>query len=175
MFFFPCSSFPFPLLFTPLLVHRCDGLEWEQSQNILDLRYIPDDTEFDEEPKDVCVEMPSEHEFNPEPFETKALGHTKVGLSWDEEDKDDNLRLTKRKFNKQELENMDYSAYLASDTDDSLSEDEDGGGDGFNVELETIDQVDQDKLRAYEIAKLKYYYAVVEVDSVETAIAIYTG
>ena len=103
-------------------------MEWEQSQNILDLRYIPEDTEFDQEPKDVCAEMPSEHDFNPEPFETKALGHTKVGLSWDEEDNDDKLLLTKRKFNKQELENMDYSAYLASDTDDSLSEDEDGGG-----------------------------------------------
>ena len=51
----------------------------------------------------------------------------------------------------------------------------DGDGDGFNVEMETIDQVDQDKLRAYEIAKLKYYYAVVDVDSVETAIAIYSG
>ena len=82
------------------------------------------------EAKSFCTEMPSEHDFNPVPFETKALGHTKVGLSWDEEDKDDRLQLTKRKFGKQELEHMDYSAYLASDTDDSLSDDDDDNAAG---------------------------------------------
>ena len=36
------------------------------------------------------------------------------------------------------------------------------------------DGLDQDKLREYELQRLKYYFAVVECDSVETGQLLYT-
>jgi len=98
-----------------------DGLEFEKSQNIVDLRFVPDDTEFENEPREVCDEMPLEHECKLEEYqyETAALGHTKVKLSWDEDDVDNSLVAVKKKFTHQELEELDYSAYLASETDGS--------------------------------------------------------
>jgi hypothetical protein len=35
-------------------------------------------------------------------------------------------------------------------------------------------QVDQARLRLYERSKLRYYYAIVEFDSVKTATRVYT-
>jgi len=55
------------------------------------------------------------------------------------------------------------------DEDDEAEEEEDmdvGEGDDD-------DEVDQEKLRTYEMQKLKYYFAVAECDSVATAAALY--
>ena len=41
----------------------------------------------------------------------QALGHTKVKLSWDD-DEPNNLVTVKKKFTQKELEELDYSAYL---------------------------------------------------------------
>lgn len=97
----------------------CDGLEFEKSQNIMDLRFIPDDVEFDNEPKDAATELPGEYTFDATQVDQTALSHSKLKLSWDEDEVDERLVLTKRKFGKKELENIDYDAYLASSTDDS--------------------------------------------------------
>ena len=40
-------------------------------------------------------------------------------------------------------------------------------------DVEDMDDVDMEKLRAYEVAKLRYYYAIVECDAIETANSIY--
>lgn len=34
-----------------LLYNECDGLEFEHSSNILDLRFIPDDVQFAQQPR----------------------------------------------------------------------------------------------------------------------------
>lgn len=64
---------------------ECDGIEYESSATKVDLRYIPDDTSFDEdEPSDVCTEMPDVSTYQPRQFTTTALQQAKVDLTWDE-------------------------------------------------------------------------------------------
>jgi hypothetical protein len=55
-------------------------------------------------------------------FVTQALQHSKVKLTWDEDDAD-RVKVTRRKFDKDTLDEMDFRAYLASSSDDSEEED----------------------------------------------------
>eukprot|EP00035_Acanthoeca_spectabilis_P033916 m.26074 g.26074 ORF g.26074 m.26074 type:complete len:706 (-) comp6270_c0_seq1:20-2137(-) len=105
------------------IYEQTDGLEFEKSQNILDVRCVPDDVTFDTEPKDHCGELPAEVDFKLDSVHQSALAHSKVKLSWEDDDTDDRLVLKKRKFTDEELEKIDYSNYLASDNS-SASEDE---------------------------------------------------
>ncbi|KAL2312257.1 Pre-rRNA-processing protein esf1 [Schizosaccharomyces pombe] len=102
-----------------VIYESCDGAEYETSANIYDLRFIPDDVTFDDdESREVCTKAPEKYE--PRDFVTDALQHSKVKLSWDAEDphrKD----LIKKAFTSQDIEDLDFSAYIAS----SESEDED--------------------------------------------------
>jgi hypothetical protein len=48
-----------------------DGTEYQSSSNFLDLRFIPDDVTFEDEPRDECRTMPSD--YRPTEFVTDAL------------------------------------------------------------------------------------------------------
>ncbi|ORX52211.1 hypothetical protein BCR36DRAFT_325040 [Piromyces finnis] len=103
------------------IYNNCDGVEIEKSSNILDLRFIPDEETFDDEPVNAAYETPVAYE--PNEFSTEALRHSKVKLTWDDDDPD-RLKITRRKFTKEDLKNMDFQAYIASDEEDSEDDEE---------------------------------------------------
>ncbi|KAJ3183606.1 pre-rRNA-processing protein esf1 [Gaertneriomyces sp. JEL0708] len=97
------------------IYQACDGTEYEKSSNFFDLRYVPDDMEFTDKATDEAFEPPAA--YQPKDFVTLALQHSKVKLTWDNDD-DDRLRVTRRKFTKDDLTDMDFKAYLASASED---------------------------------------------------------
>lgn len=102
------------------LYQTCDGTEFERSANFLDLRYVPDDTTFDNKDlRDEASEAPEG--YKPLDFTTDALRHSKVRLTWDDDDPT-RTKVTRSHMSKEELQTMDFKAYLASD--DEQSEDE---------------------------------------------------
>jgi len=100
-----------------VLYEECDGTEFELSGNVLDLRFIPDDMEFDREPRSVATELPTSGSYTAPEFSTTALHQTNVKLTWDETDPG-RQRAMMRKFKKEDLLEMDFNAYLASSSDE---------------------------------------------------------
>nr|XP_010342052.2 ESF1 homolog [Saimiri boliviensis boliviensis] len=111
----------------------CDGLEFESSCSFIDLRFIPDDITFDDEPKDVASEVDLTA-YKPKYFTSAAMGTSTVEITWDETDHE-RITMLNRKFKKEELLDMDFQAYLASSSEDEEEiEEELQGDDGVNVE-----------------------------------------
>lgn len=52
------------------LYEACDGTEYESSANFFDLRYIPDDMTFDDEPREVATIAPEN--YKPSIFSTQV-------------------------------------------------------------------------------------------------------
>ncbi|QLG72059.1 hypothetical protein HG535_0C04130 [Zygotorulaspora mrakii] len=98
---------------------NCDGTEYESTANIFDIRYVPDGMAFDDEPKDRCEKLPKN--YQPLQFSTDALQHSNVKLTWDETPAD-RVNVAKKAFTQKEIEDMDFKAYLASDSDESEEE-----------------------------------------------------
>ncbi|XP_013887873.1 ESF1 homolog [Austrofundulus limnaeus] len=101
----------------------CDGFEYESSCSVLDLRFIPEDVSFEgEEPKDVATDV-NMAAYTPKLFNSSATSTSKVTLTWDETDHD-RVSTLNRKFNKDELLDMDFKAYLASSSEEEEEEEE---------------------------------------------------
>ena len=94
----------------------CDGAEYEASANFFDLRFIPDEEDFDEEPRDTCSASPEVYE--PTEFVTDALQHSKVKLTWDDDDPK-KAQFAKKAFSRAEIDDMELKAYLASSDSES--------------------------------------------------------
>ncbi|XP_053430446.1 ESF1 homolog isoform X2 [Nycticebus coucang] len=109
----------------------CDGLEFESSCSFLDLRFIPDDITFDDEPKDVASEVDLTA-YKPKYFTSAAMGTSTVEITWDETDHE-RITTFNRKFKKEELLDMDFQAYLASSSEDE---------EEIEVEFQGADRVD---------------------------------
>ncbi|PIA16857.1 hypothetical protein COEREDRAFT_18650, partial [Coemansia reversa NRRL 1564] len=101
---------------------QCDGAEYEASANFFDLRFVPDEMEFEQEPKEEAMQRP-EH-IEPTDFATQALKHSKVELTWDA-DEPSRVKTTRRAFTQEDVDNMDFANLLASSSDDNSSDEED--------------------------------------------------
>uniref|UniRef100_A0A6G1SME3 Pre-rRNA-processing protein esf1 n=1 Tax=Aceria tosichella TaxID=561515 RepID=A0A6G1SME3_9ACAR len=94
-----------------------DGIEYEGSSLELDLRFVPDDVEFDEaDVKAACDKAPDLATYKAPQFIASALQQTTVKCTWDETDIKRQQKLRKA-YTKEELEKDDLEAYLASDTE----------------------------------------------------------
>ncbi|CAG7830713.1 unnamed protein product [Allacma fusca] len=111
---------------------ECDGMEYESSATRVDLRFIPEEMTFDDEPKDRCESLPDAKKYRPRFFTTTALQQMKVDLTWDETDPR-RKELTERIFNsKENVEDEDIRAYLASSSDSEEEENTDARADDFD-------------------------------------------
>ncbi|KAH0491830.1 hypothetical protein TgHK011_003237 [Trichoderma gracile] len=105
-----------------------DGTEYQASSNFIDLRFVPDDVTFDDEPRDQCDKVPES--YKPIEFVTNALQSSKVKLTWDMHPEEINRKESiKRAFkgSRAEIDEQDLKAYLAGDSESD--EDEDGDDD----------------------------------------------
>ncbi|KAI0304703.1 hypothetical protein BC826DRAFT_1088909 [Russula brevipes] len=105
------------------LYSELQGAELERSANILNLSFVPDDMTFEEECRLGRPISPLTCEtFISILIYAQALRHSKVRLTWDQDDPERD-RVTRRPLSLKEIEENDFRAYLASSTDSS-SEDE---------------------------------------------------
>ena len=108
-----------------------DGTEYQSSSNFIDLRFVPDDVTFDNEPRDECDRVAAG--YKPTEFTTDALQHSKVRLTWDMHPEEVARKEDiKRVFtgSRSELEENDMRAYLASDSEDDEDVDADVPDEG---------------------------------------------
>lgn len=104
------------------IYEECNGLEFESSCSFVDLRFIPDDVMFNDEPKDVATDVDFTV-YKPKYFTSAAMATSKVEITWDETD-NDRLSTLNRTFKKDEILDMDFQAYLASSSEEEAEEEE---------------------------------------------------
>ena len=101
------------------LYDSMDGREYLTTSNFFDLRFIPDSTSFeDDTPGDECHELPTG--YKPNEFRTEALTHSKVKLTWDQDDTQ-RKEVQKRAFSRAEIDENDLQAYVGSESSDAES------------------------------------------------------
>lgn len=132
------------------IYEQCNGLEFKQSSNALDLRFIPDNMEFKSPPQDVATEVPANYEGKD--FYSRALQHSKVNLSW-EEDEPLRAKTLNRKLTDAQLAQFELKEFLASDESESNDSKDNN---------ETDDQLDK---RARKQAKYRDLLLQSGVDS----------
>ncbi|KAF2208980.1 hypothetical protein CERZMDRAFT_48196 [Cercospora zeae-maydis SCOH1-5] len=101
------------------LYDAMDGREYLSTSNFFDMRFVPDDTSFeDDEVHDECLQLTPG--YTPNDFRTEALTHSKVQLTWDQDDAT-RKEVQKRAFSRAELDENDLQAYIGSDDSDADS------------------------------------------------------
>ncbi|XP_004524898.1 ESF1 homolog [Ceratitis capitata] len=154
---------------------ECDGIEYESSATRVDLRFIPDDTTFDEdEPTDICTELPDVNSYKPRQFTTTALQQAKVDLTWDEtavERQELGEKLSSGKLNEisdQDLRKMvAYSSEEDEDSNDEGDEQQNEGKEGENQDKSSSEHcVGKPKRKKDEIIN-KYKALLAEINEKE--------
>merc|ERR1719186_454178 len=96
---------------------ECDGKEYELSASCFDLRFIPDDMEFEDPPTSSCLSPPAPEVYKPKLFFTTALQQQKPDLNWDENDPE-RAAAMKKAYECEDGDIGDVKAFLASDSDE---------------------------------------------------------
>uniref|UniRef100_A0A6J0UA32 ESF1 homolog n=1 Tax=Pogona vitticeps TaxID=103695 RepID=A0A6J0UA32_9SAUR len=116
------------------IYEECDGLEFESSCSFVDLRFVPDEMIFDDEPKDLACEVDGAA-YKPKYFTSAAVATSKVDITWDETDHERVTSLS-RTFKKDELLDMDFQAYLASSSEEEEEEKQQGSDATHTTDIE---------------------------------------
>ncbi|GMK58027.1 hypothetical protein CspeluHIS016_0500590 [Cutaneotrichosporon spelunceum] len=130
------------------LVHdELNGTEFERTANILDLSYVPEGMEFAEhEVHDECTKESKGYKGNE--FVTDALRHSKVKLTWDQDDPN-RAKMTRRALTREEIEEEDFANLVAgSGSEDSASEPEEEKSDQAKKNKKEAAKERKEKLRA---------------------------
>uniref|UniRef100_A0A2A4JBV4 Uncharacterized protein n=1 Tax=Heliothis virescens TaxID=7102 RepID=A0A2A4JBV4_HELVI len=123
------------------LYSECDGMEYESSATRLDMRFIPDDVTFDQEPREECTKLPDLTKYKPRLFTTTALQQAKVELTWDATNP--NRTETIKSALDGKIDDLDLKDYLASSSE---SEEESQVED----DAANSDQDDEDPILKYK-------------------------
>lgn len=129
---------------------ECKNVEYESSGLKFDLRFIPDDMEFDQAPKEVCEKLPDFSTYQPRTFTTTALQQEKVDLTWDEtneERKELTMKINSGKLNELNDNHLKYLLASGSSEDESdenlESKEPEVGVEIKNTKGSTIDKYKQ--------------------------------
>ncbi|KAF9480997.1 hypothetical protein BDN70DRAFT_876869 [Pholiota conissans] len=131
------------------IYNELEGTELERSANVFDMSFVPDDMTFDNEPRDEATDEASS-EYKAVDFVTDALRHSKVKLTWDEDDPERN-QVTRRALTKKEIEENDFRAYIANTSSESESDEEDTAAQSKKTskkDKKEKKKASRDKLRA---------------------------
>ena len=96
-----------------------DGMEIERTQMFLEMRFVPDEIVFPHKPKETCLTYPVNYEKQFR--KNRALDHSKVKLTWDEDDDNRNNLLKKafqKDFNEDEINELIVSSDESEDDED---------------------------------------------------------
>ncbi|KAF8525159.1 hypothetical protein BU17DRAFT_62867 [Hysterangium stoloniferum] len=102
-----------------------DGTELERSANVFDLSFVPNDMEFTDDFTDEATQDVA-GSFKAVEFVTDALRHSKVKLTWDDDDPE-RTKVTRRTLSRKEIDESDFKAYIASSGSSGEESDAEGG------------------------------------------------
>ncbi|OCF36722.1 hypothetical protein I316_01318 [Kwoniella heveanensis BCC8398] len=112
------------------VMNECNGTEFERTANIMDLSYVPEGMEFaDDEIRDEATKEPKGYKGND--FVTDALRHSKVKLTWDQDDPN-RVKMTRRTLTREEIEEQDFNNLVASSGSELSDDDDDDNFDEVN-------------------------------------------
>ncbi|KAI0094824.1 hypothetical protein BDY19DRAFT_901921 [Irpex rosettiformis] len=103
------------------LYDELEGTELERSANVFDLSFVPEDMKFEDEFRDEATEDLNAPYKGLE-FVTDALRHSRVKLTWDEDDPE-RTKLTRRTLTRKEIDENDFKAYIASSSESETEDD----------------------------------------------------
>ncbi|WWC89469.1 uncharacterized protein L201_004393 [Kwoniella dendrophila CBS 6074] len=116
------------------VMNECNGTEFERTANVLDLSYVPEGMDFaEDEVRDQATKEAKGYRGND--FVTDALRHSKVKLTWDQDDPN-RVKMTRRTLTRDEIEEQDFNnlvagsgseASLSSEEEDEEEDDEEDG------------------------------------------------
>jgi len=105
---------------------ECDGKEYELSSTPFDLRFVPEDMEFEQSPTSSCTSHPDPSQYERKLFVNTALQQSKVELTWDEDDAGIK-ELRKKAFEKLKEDNEGEDFSFAKNLIGSASSDDQEG------------------------------------------------
>lgn len=105
------------------LYDEYNGFEFENTNLRLIMSFVPDELEFTQEVKQEATTVPANYSFDfAQQVYSRALGHTKVKLTWDQTDVQRTRKLTEAyKYidpNDPEAETEFYKEFLAGSSDE---------------------------------------------------------